>query len=139
MQAVVRSTSHNHTQVLDRRDHSGLMLAARISLAHFLLRGCHPALGKRVVGDGGGRPDGRGFPPRAQLPTNGTNIVFEISELSTLVAVCTLWISRANVMRITRVDAHGPRCHDRKRLFLCVKSLHQLVSRRRLTFVDPSV
>jgi hypothetical protein len=59
MQAVVRSTSHNHTQVLDRRDHSGLMLAARITLAHFLLRGCHPALGKRVVGDGGGRPDGR--------------------------------------------------------------------------------
>src|SRR6516162_5360143 len=35
MQAVVRSTSHNHTQVLDRRDHSALMLAARITLPHF--------------------------------------------------------------------------------------------------------
>src|SRR5215471_15982388 len=35
MPAVVRSTSHNHTQVLDRRDHSALMLAARITLAHF--------------------------------------------------------------------------------------------------------
>jgi hypothetical protein len=35
MQPVVRSTSHNHTQVLDRRNHSGLMLAARITLAHF--------------------------------------------------------------------------------------------------------
>src|SRR6516165_2694987 len=35
MQAVVRSTSHNHNQVLDRRDHSALMLAARITLAHF--------------------------------------------------------------------------------------------------------
>ena len=35
MQAVVRSTSYNHTQVLDRRDHSGLMLAARITLLDF--------------------------------------------------------------------------------------------------------
>ena len=35
MQAVVRSTSHNHTQVLDRHDHSALMLAARITLPHF--------------------------------------------------------------------------------------------------------
>ena len=34
MQAVVRSTSHNHTQVLDCRDHSALMLAARITLPH---------------------------------------------------------------------------------------------------------
>jgi hypothetical protein len=34
MQAIVRSTSHNHTQVLDRRGHSALMLAARITLPH---------------------------------------------------------------------------------------------------------
>ena len=73
MQAVVRSTSHNHTQVLDRRDHSGLMLAARITLAHFLLRGCHPALGKRVVGDGGGGPMVAVFLPALNcLPTAPT-------------------------------------------------------------------
>ena len=34
MQAVVRSTSLNHTQVL-APDHSALMLAARITLPHF--------------------------------------------------------------------------------------------------------
>ena len=35
MQEVIRSTSHNHTWALDRRDHSALMLAARITLPHF--------------------------------------------------------------------------------------------------------
>ena len=35
VQAVVRSTSHNHTPLLDRRDHSALMLAARMTLPHF--------------------------------------------------------------------------------------------------------
>src|SRR6516225_8970731 len=35
MQAVVRSISHNQSQVLDRRDQSALMLAARITLPHF--------------------------------------------------------------------------------------------------------
>jgi hypothetical protein len=51
MQAVVRSTSHNHAQVLDRRDHSAFMLAARSTLPHFSFLGDEPAESRQASGD----------------------------------------------------------------------------------------
>src|SRR6516165_2925243 len=58
IQAVVRSISHNHTQVLDRRDHSALMLAARITLPHFSVSAA------MNFPKSAGEP-GRGVPPKS--------------------------------------------------------------------------
>ena len=92
MQAVVRSTSHNHSQVLDRRDHSALMLAARMTLPHF------------SVSSAISFPKSPGEPERTLIPRSANRALTTGLARPALIAWLSVLMTSAGVFLGGKVD-----------------------------------